>query len=241
MIANYPYALGQSLDTVCFVLKVFSPEGRMILEPRSLETFRVIRTYNSTDRRDEYRFDITKFVKDNGIPIGYTTECAALVFLKSNGTKVERIPIYPGEVREAINYSSGFDAQQTLKHDESAFTELATSYGVALLLSQDKFKNIGHNLLDGLSRYNNSDFGGAVMSFRKSLEAWRDYIIKLDENDFSEKRLDKLRGFTNGATGILSNFGLHAPANAGKDEAQFSRRVAITFTEYVYKLLNTKR
>lgn len=240
IFTNYPHVRGQEVDMVCLLLKVFSKDGRVTLDPRSLETLKVIETYNPTLRINEHRVDLTKFASERGIPIGYTVELVALVFLKNTGIKVERIPINPGEVLEVINSGTVYDARRVLTHDENAFVELAASYGIALLLSHDKFKNIADNLLDGLSRYDNSDFGGAVMSFRKTIEAWRNYIIKIDESGYPEKRLEKLKGFTNGTTGILSNFGLHVPANAGPEEARFSRRIVVAFTEYAYKYLNRK-
>lgn len=240
IMAEYRHLLSGELEATCFILKEYSPEGKVTGEPRALEIFKIISTYNQTLRVQEYELDLSEFVNSHGTPIGRSIELILLTFTKNNGLKRFTAQVYPGEVRQSVSPTSSYEAQRFIQYDVAAYSEIANSYGLALLISSSKFKRVGSNLLDGLSRWNNSDFGGAVMAFRKSIEALRDYIKGVDENEYPERRVEQLKGYASGSIGLLSNFGLHAPANAGPDEAKFSRRVAIAFVEYVVKNLEEK-
>ncbi len=240
VIAGYPHLTNYGLEITCFVIKIYSPEGRVTEEPRSLETFKIESKYNGNTRKTESLIDMTRFLSSNGTPVDYTIEFIALVFNVKSYEKEEKAPIYPGELREVVNPGVVYEAQRVLKNDETAFFELSGDYGVTLLLTRPEYRSIGSNLLDGLSRLNNSDFGGSVMSFRKTVEAWRDLLRTIDKDKFHERRIEQLEKFAAGAIGALSNFGLHAPANAGPIEARFSRRIATALTEYTFQYLGKR-
>lgn len=224
----------------CFIFRVFSRYGQVIDEPKSIEVFRLSKTFNAKLVKEQWRLDITQFARSKGFPSEHIFEFIALNFVVEDGTKTQEVPLFPGESEQYIDPSVGNRVKQYLGFDELAVDEIIASYPQTNVLYSQEFSEIAKDLLEGVSRTFREDSEGAIKFFRKVIDGWKRILDKTKKDDSNRDRLEKAKRFSHSAYDLVSNFGEHTGSTGTKKDAKFARFIATGLTQYLTSYLNSE-
>jgi tetratricopeptide (TPR) repeat protein len=215
------------------------------MEPRIFSCLYLLKTRIFTADKASlgYYLDIDELAHKLSIPDGYFVEI--LLTSISNREFGEKV-VFPNEtkkymatgleklVEEKVNTLSGIGA---ISQSHSFLAELG-------------LEDIAKELSLGYSHFDNGDYDGAIKSYRKVVEGFRNHFEEKETKeekkvykrliDNSENRTEKIVDFLNKAYSLLSNFGEHYGTHAFEEEGVFSHKLVENLTEYLTKKLRSK-
>jgi hypothetical protein len=186
--------------------------------------------------------DLDNLANELSIPDGYFVELLLISFINRSGERV----IFPNETRiHAI-----MELEATIKERMEALRKIGSISQSHSFLADLGLKDIADDLSQGCSRFEIGDYDGAIKSYRKVVEGFRNYFAEKEEKegkkvferlvDNSETRTEKIVDFLNKTYSLLSNFGEHYGTHAFEEEGVFANKIVEDLTEYLTKKLRKK-
>jgi tetratricopeptide (TPR) repeat protein len=261
---EYPYTtqfligaseLGKKYEHMCvkgtkvnvYVSRVFNEEFKVAMEPRIFSSLTVIYAQKESDRTHQqaegYYLNIDDLANQLSIPDGYYAEVLFMSIVnKEFGEKV----IFPNETR--VCASKELEGKVNERIDTLRnISAISQSHS---FLAELGLADIAKELSLGYSRFEIGDYDGAIKSYRKVVEGFRNHLEEKETKegkkafkrliDNSENRTEKIADFLNKAYSLLSNFGEHYGTHAFEEEGVFSHKLVENLTEYLTKKLRNK-
>jgi len=236
---RYHHINESEIRVKCFVYRVFSKNGKLVEEPRSIEVFNLYESHNEILARDEWKLDLTQFATSKGFPSEEVIEFIAFNLIVKGEKESFEIPLFPGETEMYVDLSLPGKVRQYLEIDNSALSGIINDYGFVILLIEEKFSEIASDMLEGLSRIHREDPDGAIKFFRKVIEGWKKFLGSVPKNENNRNRVEKLKRFSAISYDLVSNFGEHTSTIGGNKEAKFAKLMAAGLSEYLLKYVKS--
>lgn len=251
-IANkYRHVCNNETRVHAFLSRMFNGEYEAINEPRIFCTLRLINAspygdvknlFDGYHQAEGYYLDLDNLANELSIPDGYFVELLLISFINRSGERV----IFPNETRiHAI-----MELEATVKERMEALRKIGSISQSHSFLADLGLKDIADDLSQGCSRFEIGDYDGAIKSYRKVVEGFRNYFAEKEEKegkkvferlvDNSETRTEKIVDFLNKTYSLLSNFGEHYGTHAFEEEGVFANKIVEDLTEYLTKKLRKK-
>jgi len=251
-IANkYRHICNIETKVHAFLSRVFNGEYEAINEPRIFCTLRLINAlsygdvkqlYDDYHQAEGYYLDLDNLANELSIPDGYFVELLLISFINRSEERV----IFPNETR--IHAIKELEAEA--KERMEALSKIGSISQSHSFLADLGLKDIADDLSEGYSRFETGDYDGAIKSYRKVVEGFRNYLAEKEEKegkkvfkkliDSSETRTEKIVDFLNKTYGLLSNFGEHYGTHAFEEEGVFANKIVEDLTEYLTRKLRKK-
>jgi len=244
IVEKYRHILGGlkegEMRVVTYLYGVYNENGKIVKAYRKFYTA-PLRKVMDFYGQHFYVVDMNTLVAD-GIPVGYIL--VQILFTlrveKVHGATSIRLPIFPGEY--LYFYSSDIPdhvRSRMVEYEIGPLLRSAKELDLVFFLSEVGLGNIADDLVEGLKRFNASDYEGAIKFFRKVVEGFRE-LLKRDEliaSCLSDKRRELLTEFLSKTFSLLSNFGEHAGTQGSVDEAKFSKEIVLAVSRYIVSYL----
>jgi len=232
-----------------FVSRIFNQEFKVVNEPRLFSILDLVcakkslsESYKDYQQADGYYLEMGKLVNDLSIPEGYYVE---ILLISLVNDRSEGKTIFPFETR--VHAVKELDARVNERLE--ALGKIGAISQSHTFLSSLGLEDISEELSQGYSRFEIGDYDGAIKSYRKVIEGFRNHLEQKETNegkrvykkliDNSESRTEKLVDFLNKSYSLLSNFGEHYGTHAFDEEGVFSHKLVESLTEYLTKKLKT--
>ena len=240
---RYRHILGSQTKIRGYLSRIFNEEYNAINEPRIFSTFNVIRASpmegasDKANYADGYFINLDALVDELSIPDDYFVEILlTTIFVTAREEKI----IFPYETK--IYAIKELEAKTVERNETlSRIGSISQSHSY---LAELGLKEISEELSNGYSRFEIGDYDGAIKSYRKVVEGFRNYLKPRDEEgkkifkkliDNSESRTEEIAGFLSKTFSLLSNFGEHYGTKAFDEEGVFANEIVQSLTEYLIK------
>lgn len=230
-----------------YLSRIFNEQFEVSIEPRLFSNLALVKTklYNAPARQESigYYIDIDDLANKLSIPDGYYAEVVFLSLVNSTfGEKV----IFPNETR--VQASVGLE--KTVNERLDVFRRISAVSQSHSFLAELGLAEVAKDLSSGYARFDIGDYDGAIKSYRKVVEGFRNYFAEKEPKegkqvfkkliDNSETRTENVVDFLKKAYSLLSNFGEHCGTHAFEEEGVFAHKLVENLTEYLTKKLKNK-
>jgi len=246
---KYSHMCVEGTKVKAFVSRIFNQEFKVVNEPRLFSILDLVcakkslsESYKDYQQADGYYLEMGKLVNDLSIPEGYYVE---ILLISLVNDRSEGKTIFPFETR--VHAVKELDARVNERLE--ALGKIGAISQSHTFLSSLGLEDISEELSQGYSRFEIGDYDGAIKSYRKVIEGFRNHLEQKETNegkrvykkliDNSESRTEKLVDFLNKSYSLLSNFGEHYGTHAFDEEGVFSHKLVESLTEYLTKKLKT--
>lgn len=228
-----------------YLSRVFNEAYETCMEPRIFSGLDLIKTevYEGSKYTTTYFLDIDELAHKLSIPDGYFVEI--LLTSISNREFGEKV-VFPNETKKYI----AKDLEKLVDEKLNVLSRVGNISQSHSFLAELGLGDIAKELSLGYSRFDIGDYDGAIKSYRKVVEGFRNYIEEKETKegkrvfkrllDNSENRTEKIADFLNKTYSLLSNFGEHYGTHAFEEEGVFSHKLVENLTEYLTKKLRSK-
>jgi hypothetical protein len=234
-----------------YVSRIFNEEFEMVSEPRIFSALNLLHAekygdsnYYGYPQADRYYLYMEDLANKLSIPDGYFAEILLISLAnKSFGEKI----IFPYETR--VYVAKGLEGK--VKDRIEALSSIGAVSQSHSFLAELGLEDVAKELSQGYSRFDIGDYDGAIKSYRKVVEGFRNHLEEKETKegkkvfkrviDNSENRTEKIVGFLNKTYSLLSNFGEHYGTHAFEEEGVFSHKLVENLTEYLTKKLKAKQ
>jgi tetratricopeptide (TPR) repeat protein len=215
------------------------------MEPRIFSCLDLVKTKgrHTDEVVDMYYLDIDKLAHELSIPDGYFVEI--LLTSISNEEFGEKV-VFPNETKKYI----AMGLEKLIDEKMNVLSRIGGISQSHSFLAGLGLGDIAKELSLGYSRFEIGDYDGAIKSYRKVVEGFRNHLEEKETRegkkvfkrllDNSENRTEKIADFLNKTYSLLSNFGEHYGTHAFEEEGVFSHKLVENLTEYLTKKLRSK-
>jgi len=233
----------EKIYVITYLYGVYNENGEIVREYRKFykAPIRKIQLYaNYILFIQKFYIDISDLVAD-GIPAGhiFIQILFTLQIEKTSDATTIKIPILPGECPLYRSLGIPDSTFTRISHEIASLSRSREELEIIFNLFEVGLENIASDLMEGLKRLNASDYEGAIKFFRKVVEGFRE-LLKRDElkaAGLGSRRQELLTEFLSKTFSLLSNFGEHTGTQGSKDEAKFSKEIALAISRYIASYL----
>jgi len=233
----------EKIYVVTYLYGVYNENGEIVKEYRKFYKMpiRKIQYYvNYILFIQKFYIDISDLVAD-GIPAGHILiqVLFALQIEKASDATSIKIPILPGECPLYYSLDIPNSAFTRINHEVGSLSRSREELEIVFNLFEIGLENIASDLMEGLKRFNASDYEGAIKFFRKVVEGFRELLKRneLKAVGLGNRRQELLTEFLSKTFSLLSNFGEHAGTQGSIDEAKFSKEIVFAISRYIASYL----
>jgi hypothetical protein len=242
---TYDYIILQGTRCNAYLSRVFNEAYEPCTEPRIFSCLNLLKTEKNFQNKlvSMYYLDIDELAHQLSIPDGYFVEILLTSIINREfGEKV----LFPNETKKYV--ATGLEKLTDEKMNMlSGIGAISQSHS---FLAELGLGDIAKELSLGYSRFDIGDTDGAIKSYRKVVEGFRNYLEEKETKeekkvfkrliDNSENRTEKVVDFLNKTYSLISNFGEHYGTVAFEEEGVFSHKLVENLTEYLTKKLRKK-
>jgi len=243
---TYDHMIVENTRCNTYLSRVFNDAHETCMEPRIFSCLDLVKTKEQP--RDEvvemYYLDIDELAHKLSIPDGYFVEI--LLTSISNREFGEKV-VFPNETKKYI--ATGLE--KLIDEKVNMLSRIGAISQSHSFLAELGLGDIAKELSLGYSRFEIGDYDGAIKSYRKVVEGFRNHLEEKETKeggkkvfkrliDNSENRTEKIADFLNKTYSLLSNFGEHYGTHAFEEEGVFSHKLVENLTEYLTKKLRSE-
>lgn len=240
---KYQHFLAEGTKFNIYLSRIFNESYEEVDAPRQFA--QVECCYIEEERRTKGKFYINmdKIAKRLSIANDYYLEI--LISSLANPHYGEKI-IFPNETKvDTLEEIKGKISENIETLRKVGFVSQSLSFLTALGL-----KDIANELNNGNVSFDKGDYDGAIKSYRKVIEGFRNYLKQKQDVegksvyehliDDSQNRTEAVVEYLNKTYNLLSNFGEHIGTHAFDEEGILTNRIVEDITQYLTKKLQRK-
>jgi len=247
VVRKYRHMLSSQTRLRVYFSRIFNEECEVVSEPRRFMLTNLVNATKYDDKErmgyrqaDGYYVNMDDIADELSIPDGYFVEVLFVsLLIRKYGEKV----IFPYETK---TYTSK-EIEDKVRERIEILSKIGTVSQSHSLLAEVGLEDIADELSIGYSRFQIGDYDGAIKSYRKVAEGFRNFLVQKEEKegkkvfkkliDGSESRTEKVVDFLNKTFSLLSNFGEHYGTHAFEEEGVFANKLVEDLAEYLTKKL----
>lgn len=246
---KYQHILSAQTSVQAYISRIFNEEFEVVCEPKKFTRFKVIysdQEWGSSNYPSVkgYFIDFENVFNELSMPDGYYAE--VLLISLDEGPKTIPKNLYPHETRMIATK----ELIEKSKEKIETLSKISNISQLQNILSSLGLKDISEEMSIGYDYFEKGDYDGAIKSYRKVVEGFRNYFGQKETSDGkktyriliddSESRTEKIIDYLSKTYGLLSNFGEHYGTHAFDDEGIFTNKLVEDLTDYLVKKLTKK-